>query len=191
VFEVDHPSTSEVKVAHIVRVLGAVPEHVRFVPLNFQDDSLEIGLKRAGFNALTRSLFILEGVSNYLTEEAVNTTLELISGMAEGTVLIFTYIDEEVLLKPNAFSGTHQVQRHIANLGEPWTFGLSPSRISEFFRTGGLCLDTDLSAGEYRSRYYADAIRIKGYEFYHVATAHVPHKLEYVRMERTPEALRV
>ena len=176
VFEVDHPNTSEAKAAHLVRALGTVPEHVRFVPLDFQDGSLETGLKRVGFNALSRSLFIWEGVSNYLTEEAVNTTLEFIAGMAEGTILIFTYVDEEVLRKPKEFAGGHEVQRHIAKLEEPWTFGLRPDRISEFFRERGLCLDSDFSASEYRRRYYAESARIEGYEFYHVTTAHVPNR---------------
>jgi methyltransferase (TIGR00027 family) len=184
-FEVDHPDTSGVKTVHLVKTLGALPGNVRFVPLNFQDDSLEAALRRAGFNALSRSLFIWEGVSNYLTEKAVNTTLEFIAGLAEGTSLVFTYVDEEVLRNPKQFAGGHEVQRLIAKLEEPWTFGLRPSRISEFFRDRGLCLDSDLSAREYRCRYYPDAEQMEGYEFYHVTTAHVPSRVDHFRTSYT------
>jgi methyltransferase (TIGR00027 family) len=173
-FEVDHPNTSEVKKAHIRGVFGRLPEHVKYVPVNFQRDSIREALEASGFTPYTRSLFVWEGVSNYLTEGSVRNTLEFIGGLVEGTALIFTYVDEAVLRNPKQFAGGDEVQRTFARLEEPWTFGLHPDHVSEFFQQCGLCLDSDLSAAEYRKRYYKAAIQIKGYEFYDVVTAHVP-----------------
>jgi methyltransferase (TIGR00027 family) len=186
-FEVDHPNTSAVKKAHIRRALGALPEHVKYVPVNFQRDALREALEAVGFDPLGRSLILWEGVSNYLTEDSVKATLAFIAGLAEGTVLIFTYVDEAVLHNPAQFAGGSEVQKAFARLEEPWTFGIRPDRASEFFRESGLCLDSDLSAAEYRKRCYATTARIRGYEFYHVVTAHVPNKAECFGGERALE----
>jgi methyltransferase (TIGR00027 family) len=186
-FEVDHPNTSAVKKAHIHRVLGALPEHVRYVAVDFRHDSLAESLETAGFNPVYRSLFIWEGVSNYLTENSVRSTLSFISNLAEGTALIFTYIDEAVLRNPLHFAGGSEVQRIIARLKEPWTFGIRPDRISEFLRECGLCVDGDLCAADYRKPYYQAAAEIKGYEFYHVVRAHVPNKAEFLSAEVASE----
>lgn len=142
--------------------------------MDFQTETLGQVLADAGFDARDRSLFLWEGVSNYLTEAAVRTTLSFIAGLTEGTELIFTYVDQSVIRNPSGFAGGREVQRTIAKLEEPWTFGIRPDSATEFLRECGLSLDSDLSAAEYRRLYYGRDNRIRGYEFYHVVTAHVP-----------------
>lgn len=188
-FEVDHPNTSRVKKAHIARVLRALPEHVKFVELNFQQDLLPESLQSAGFNPLQRSLFVWEGVSNYLTEGAVRSTLSFIGSLAQGTALVFTYVDRAVLENPEHFVGGSEVQKAFARLKEPWTFGIQPSRAADFLEECGLELNYDLSAAEYRSQYYKASARIKGYEFYHVVLAQVTKRAVYCGSNSAKEAL--
>jgi len=175
-FEIDHPNTSASKKARVRRMLGTLPEHVRYVAINFQQDALPQALEAAGFDPLMRSFVLWEGVSNYLTAESVDATLAFISGLAKGTQLVFTYVDESVLRDPAGFAGGGEVQRTITKLEEPWTFGIRPDDATDFFRKRGLRLDSDLSAAEYRKRYYGAGVRIRGYEFYHAVTAHVAAK---------------
>jgi len=182
-FEIDHPNTSVTKKARVLRSLGTLPEHVRYVPVDFQRESLRKALGESGFEPAVRSLFLWEGVSNYLTEEAVRATVLLISTLAPGTQLIFTYVDEAVIRNPSASIGGREVQRTFAKLQEPWTFGIRPDHAAVFFNECGLCLDSDLSAKEYRKLYYGAGARIKGCEFYHVATAHVPSDGERLSAE--------
>jgi methyltransferase (TIGR00027 family) len=186
-FEVDHPNTSAIKQALVLRSLGTLPEHVKFVSVDFQRESVRNALGEAGFDGLDRSLFIWEGVSNYLTEESVRSTLAFISSLIQGTQLIFTYVDEAVIRNPSASIGGREVQRTIAKLEEPWTFGIRPAHAVEFFRESGLCLDNDLSAPEYRRLYYGDRPRIQGYEFYHVVTAYVPPDEKQLHADPTAE----
>jgi methyltransferase (TIGR00027 family) len=188
-FEVDHPNTSAVKRTHVIRSLGSLPSHVKYVAVNFQHDSVQTALEDAGFDPSVRSLFLWEGVSNYLTEESVRQTLSFISSQAEGTQLIFTYVDEAVLSNPKSFAGGAEVQRKFAKLQEPWTFGIDPNQATAFFRKCGLSLDSDLSAAEYRRLYYGAEAEIKGYEFYHVVTAHVPSKAEWFAAQPPAEIL--
>jgi len=173
-FEVDHPSTSVIKRNHVNRALGTLPTSVKYVPVDFQCQSVQRALEESGFDATGRSLFLWEGVSNYLTEESVRATLSFLSGLSPGTQLVFTYVDEAVIRDPSAFRGGREVQGTFAKLDEPWTFGIRPDHAGVFFSECGLCLDSDLCAPEYRRLYYRDSERIKGYEFYHLVTAHVP-----------------
>jgi methyltransferase (TIGR00027 family) len=188
-FEVDHPNTSRVKKAHIARVLGALPEHVKYVAVDFQRDRLPDSLQSAGFNPLERSLFVWEGVSNYLTEDAVRSTLSYIGSLSQGTALVFTYVDRAVLDDPAHFIGGSEVQKAIVRLKEPWTFGIPPTRAAGFLEECGLELNYDLSAAEYRKQCYKNAAQIKGYEFYHVVLAHVPMRTAYCQPNKAQEAL--
>lgn len=172
-FEIDHPNTSAKKTALVGRLFGSPPAHVRYVPVDFQTERLGPVLADTGFDARDRSLFLWEGVSNYLTEETVRGTLSFIASLAEGTHLVFTYVDQSVIRNPCGFAGGREVQRTIAKLEEPWTFGIRPESATEFLRECGLSLDSDLSAAEYRRLYYGQDKRIRGYEFYHVVTARV------------------
>ena len=189
-FEVDHPNTSVVKRSHVNRGLGTLPTRVKYVPVDFERQSVQRALEDqdSGFDATSRALFLWEGVSNYLTEESVRATLLFLSGLSPGTQLIFTYVDEGVILDPSAFKGGREVQGTFAKLDEPWTFGIRPDRAGAFFSECGLCLDSDLSAPEYRRLYYRDCERIKGYEFYHLVTAHVPSSEDRLRAGQIAEA---
>jgi len=187
-FEVDHPNTSFIKRGYVIRSFGALPAHVRFVPVDFRREPVRQALQKAGFDSSSRTLVLWEGVSNYLTEESVRETLSFVSGLSPGTQLLFTYVDEAVIRNPSASIGGHEVQQTFARLQEPWTFGIRPDRASAFFLECGLCLDSDLSAGEYRKLYYGDGAPISGYEFYHVVTAQVPSDVKGPGANALPEA---
>ena len=176
-FEVDHPNTSAVKKVHIERAVGALPKHVTYVAVDFERDQVPESLKAAGFDGSRPSLFLWEGVSNYLSEGTVSSTLSFIGRLAPGTALAFTYVDRAVLHDPAGFAGGNEVQRTIARLKEPWTFGIQPNRARAFLQECGLELDSDLSAADYRRQYYENADRIRGYEFYHVIFGHVPTRI--------------
>ncbi|MCI0611603.1 SAM-dependent methyltransferase [bacterium] len=168
VYEVDHPSTSATK----QKIMGS--NHVRFVPVDFNSESLESKMKAAGYDSALRSVLIWEGVTNYLTESAVDATLRWCSQAASGSVVIFTYVDERVLKSPENFYGTKTLFEALKKAGEEWTFGIDPSCISDFLSQRGLLLTKDLGAAEYRQIYFGRAAnQMRGYEFYRIAVARV------------------
>ena len=75
VFEVDHPSTQELKVKRLERAFGAVPDHVVYVPVDFESELVEQKLLREGYDPGSRTFFIWEGVVSYLTPCAVDEML--------------------------------------------------------------------------------------------------------------------
>jgi methyltransferase (TIGR00027 family) len=171
VFEVDHPDTQ----ARKRRLLGAVASRVRFVPVDFDRDAVEAVLETAGYDHDRPTLFIWEGVTNYLTERAVDGTLRWCAQAAPSSRIVFTYVHRGVLDDPGSFFGTARLFAALAASGERWTFGLDPARVASFLVARGLQLDEDVGAEEYRRRCYgSSSTAMRGYEFYRIACAHVP-----------------
>jgi len=174
VFEDDHPDTQAIKRTTLARVLSTPPQHVRFVALDFNQQSLDSVIPAAGYRESARTFFLWEGVTNYLTEAAVDATLRWCSRAAPGSLMLFTYVHRDVLTRPGVFVGTGRLFATLAKSGEQLTFGLEPSELPEFLATRGLSLVSDVGAAEYRQRYFKDAARqMRGHEFYRVALARV------------------
>jgi methyltransferase (TIGR00027 family) len=174
VFEVDHPSTSAAKRSAVEAALGALPGHVRFVAIDFDTMRLPDAMDAAGFEPARRTIVVWEGVTNYLTEAAVDATLRWCAGLAAGSRVVFTYVDRRVIDVPAEFHGTAKLFATLAAADERWTFGLAPLRVPAFLAERGLVLDEDVGATDYRRRCLGEAAaRVRGYEFYHVAVAHV------------------
>ena len=138
VFEVDHPDTQATKRRALQRALPAPPEHVRFVASDFGKGDLEAALAAAGYRESARSFLLLEGVTNYLTEAAVDTTLRWCARAAPGSLLLFTYVHRDVLTRPGGFIGTQRLLASLAKAGERLTWGIEPERLPEFLAKRGL-----------------------------------------------------
>ena len=128
----------------------------------------------AGYRESARTFILWEGVTNYLTETAVDTTLRWCSRASPGSQLLFTYVHRDVLTRPSAFVGTQRLFASLEKVGEKLTFGIEPSKLPEFLAQRGLSLESDLGAAEYRELYFKDAARkMRGHEFYRVALARI------------------
>jgi methyltransferase (TIGR00027 family) len=91
VFEVDHPSTQRFKRSRSRRLPAPVAELI-YVSVDFGREALDERLIEAGFDAAAPTLFLWEGVTMYLTPEAVDETLTRLSRLAApGSMLATTY----------------------------------------------------------------------------------------------------
>ena len=173
VFEVDHPGTQAVK-RFVLRRTGTATTSVAFVPLDFETDDLAEALLDAGFSPDRPALFLWEGVTQYLSGDAVDATLSVIRHLAaDGSILVFTYVDRAVIpgeLKtfPEAGRWLRGVEKH----GEPWIFGITPAEAPAFLAERGFQLIDDVSTMQAAARYF-DPIgrRDHGSGLYHVVTA--------------------
>jgi methyltransferase (TIGR00027 family) len=175
VLEVDHPATSAAKRASLEGVLGSIPSNVRLVPVDLDSTPLRGAMTGAGYDATRRSLVIWEGVTNYLTDAAVDDTLRWCATAAPGSIVVFTYVHRRVLDAPQEFEGTGKLFATLDASGEGWTFGFEPSALAAFLAERGLVLEQDVGAADYRAACYGPAAsRMVGYEFYRIAVARVP-----------------
>ena len=175
ILEVDHPATLKRKVACLRRLLPRLPENVRFVPLDFDRQSLGETLGQAGLDRRRPALFVWEGVTNYLTAAAVESVLRFVAGCAPESRIVFTYVDRRALDGSATFAEAAPLLRDVERLGEPWTFGFDPAEIPCELERLGLRLERDAGAREYRAECFGkEAEGMKGYDFYHVVVATVP-----------------
>jgi methyltransferase (TIGR00027 family) len=175
IFEVDHPQTFATKRAQLAKFIEREPANLTFVQIDFNRQSLEDVLRQAGFDPSQRSIFLWEGVTNYLTAEAVTAVLRLVASCAAGTELIFTYVHRSALDHPATFPDAEKLLRSLKKIGEPWTFGLLPDEVAAFLQETGLRLRQDVGSCDYRAQFMGRRGRhMKGYEFYRVAVADVP-----------------
>jgi methyltransferase (TIGR00027 family) len=174
VFEVDFPSTQQAKQRALTRTLGALPPNVTFIPSDFNLRQLGPAMAATGYAPALPTVFLWEGVTNYLSEEAVDATLRWCARSAAGNTLIFTYINSDVLSSPERYVGADRLQATLAKVDERLTFGMDPDHMGDYVAQRGLDRQWDVGAAQYRQRYFGELARaMVGHEFYRVALTRV------------------
>ncbi|CAG1014738.1 Putative S-adenosyl-L-methionine-dependent methyltransferase [Anaerolineales bacterium] len=93
VFEVDHPASQASKKEKVKRIFGELPAHVTYVSIDFNLESLEQRLTESDYDKSLKTLFIWQGVTQYLMPEAVDSTLAFIARHSPaGSSVIFDYM---------------------------------------------------------------------------------------------------
>ena len=92
-----NPSTSTRKAAAVRRALGEQPASVRLVPLDFEHDDVLNVLAEHGYRPDSRTFFVWEAVTQYLSAEAVHATLERLRRATSGSRLVFTYVRRDFI----------------------------------------------------------------------------------------------
>jgi methyltransferase (TIGR00027 family) len=131
VFEVDLPVNIERKRAAVRHAIGAIPASVHLVPLDFERDDLIATLTGQGYRADARTFFIWEGVTQYLTEDAVRATLGELQGAATGSRLMFTHVRRDFIDGVNMYDAAILYKR-FRQRRQVWRFGLDPDEVSDF-----------------------------------------------------------
>jgi methyltransferase (TIGR00027 family) len=91
VFEVDHPSSQRAKRAILAEVRAPAVPSLVYVSVDFESETLSEGLRRAGFRRDLPTFFSWLGVTIYLDEAAIFSTLEFVRQCARGTEIVFEY----------------------------------------------------------------------------------------------------
>ena len=121
------------------------------------------------------SIFLWEGVTNYLTAATVDQTLATIRALSPaGGVLVFTYVHAGALDGSVHFPEARRWIKNVELSGEPWTFGLRSDELDAFLEPRGYSLVSDASTAEAGARWFPARGRWeRGSELYHVAIADI------------------
>lgn len=142
VYEVDHPSTQSEKRA---RFGGDHP--ARFLAWDFERDpltALPARLASLGHDPSRPTFTLWEGVTMYLTREAIAATLDAVRAYsAEGSALAFNYIDRGFIEHPGAL-GTLTATA-VRALGEPFRGGFTADEMRAMLAAHGFGVDDDRS----------------------------------------------
>jgi methyltransferase (TIGR00027 family) len=91
-FELDTFPTLQHKKELLQKSNIAIPQNVVFVPIDFTKDTFEEVFFRAGYDKNKKTLFLWEGVVEYLGPEAIDTTLRFIkTNSPAGSTVCFDY----------------------------------------------------------------------------------------------------
>ena len=131
VFEVDLPVNIGRKKAAVQRAIAVMPASVHLVPLDFERDDLITTLTGHGYRPDVRTFFIWEGVTQYLTEDAVRATLGALQAAPGGSRLVFTYVRRDFIDGVNMYDAAILYKR-FRQRQQVWRFGLDPDEVSEF-----------------------------------------------------------
>jgi len=155
VFEVDRPATQALKKQRVNDVLGGPPPNLTYVPIDFQHENLPDVLRRHGYDPAQRTFFILEGVTMYLPEEAVRSTLQFVAACPPGSGIVFDFVYRamiDMIAKidlANVPAAAKPFVERFLNLTrhEPWIFGLPVGTEREFLGELGLDLREAFTIG--------------------------------------------
>lgn len=159
VYEVDLPEIIDAKKAVLIRLFGKVPENVRFVPIDFDRQELGAALNKAGYSFESKSFFVWEGVTQYITEAAVGEVFEFLKHASRGSRLVFTYIRKDFIDGQKMYD-LDVLYRQTRLKKEFWQFGLQPDEVDGFLETYGWRELEQVGSEEYQQRYLQPVGRI-------------------------------
>ena len=154
VFEVDHPAPQARKKARLQQLFRTIPSHVTFVPIDFDRQALEDAMAATTFRTDTQTFFIWEGVTQYITAEAVDATFRCVScTAATGSKIVFTYIHRGIIDGSTRSDLDQKIVSAVQRFGMPWVFGLDPTEVSQYLAVRGLKLIEDVGASDHKAHY--------------------------------------
>ena len=165
VFEVDHPATQEWKRARLDEASISVPPEMTFAAVDFEHESLEEGLLRAGFDQHKPAFFSWLGVTPYLSRAAFDATMQFIASAASGSGVAFDYAVERRLLSPTQQLALDALSARVARAGEPFQLFFDPAALADDLVRLGFTNIEDLDSGQINVRYFAgrtDGLAVSG-----------------------------
>jgi methyltransferase (TIGR00027 family) len=155
VFELDDVATLKLKVARVKIALRSFPKNIVFVPIDFNREKLEERLFQSGYNKNLKTFFIWEGVTTYLTPEAVDQTLVFIArNSGPGSSVVFDYYFESVVDGTSDSTEARKLRESAARMGEPLLFGINSDRLESFLSSRGFDLAQHRKAESLKEMYF-------------------------------------
>ena len=155
VFEVDHPNTQSFKIQKIGEIFGSLPDHVVYVPVDFEKETLGQKLFDNGYDSSKKTLFIMEGLIMYIPPKAVaKTLLFIVENSGRGSQVIFDYYPESVVDGTCKLEIGTNIRNHVAEQGEPLQFGIKEDEIEDFLMQFGFSKIQNVTSEDYKKAYF-------------------------------------
>ena len=131
VWEVDQPVNIDAKRSGLEKVLGEVPAHVTLVSIDFDNEDLAAALASHAYAFDKKTFFVLEAVTQYLTEAGIEETFGFLSKAPAGSRLAFTYIRED-FINGTVLHGGEVMYKRMVLKDKCWIFGIDPEGMDDF-----------------------------------------------------------
>lgn len=156
VFELDHPSSQQDKRERLAALGFAEHPRIRFVAIDFEQETAGEALLRSGFDRGVPAFFNWLGVVTYLTPDAMFATLRSIRETAAiGTHVVFDYpIASHLLVREEDRVRSAEVSRSTAAVGEPRNSRHDPAALRAAVEAAGWQVVEDASPEILDARYF-------------------------------------
>jgi methyltransferase (TIGR00027 family) len=154
VFELDHPATQRDKRARLADAGIDEPSHLAFVAHDFEQGDMGQALAAAGLDVASRTFVLWLGVTPYLTEEAVFTTLSALARLPGGVEVVFDYANPpHAIDEPQTRDYHHAMAAKVAEQGEPFRCYLDTEDLHTRARALGFAEIEDLDRAALAERF--------------------------------------
>jgi methyltransferase (TIGR00027 family) len=151
IIEMDHRDTQDLKRANISAAGISVPGNVVFVDINFENKSLEEGLIRNGIRNDKPTFFSWLGVTMYLTEPAIDTTLQCMAKYPSGSEAVISFRQPSSVQS----SASSQLEERVSEAGEPFVSLFIPEDFKNKLLGAGFA-QVEFLTPEISARYFRD-----------------------------------
>jgi methyltransferase (TIGR00027 family) len=158
VFEVDFPSTQELKRDKLRAAGIAEPPNLTYVPLDFEHQTLAAGLADAAFDAARPAFYSWLGVVPYLTLPAFRATLDLIANMPSGSGVVFDYSLSDEELSPRLQAARKSLASRVAAAGEPFHLFFRSEQMENELRSAGFQRIEQFDSQDLNDRYFTNRV---------------------------------
>jgi methyltransferase (TIGR00027 family) len=155
IFEVDHPATQQWKCQRLSDGHISIPDNTTYVPVDFEKTTVTAALLEAGLNLTVPVFFSMLGVSQYLTEEALNGTLNMVRAMAPSSEIVFSFVLPDDALPHDEAALTRQFAQRFAAIGEPWLTRPVPDQLKMKLQKMGFSMVSHFSPDDANRAYFS------------------------------------
>jgi len=154
-FEVDHPSTQDIKITKLKNLFGALPSNVVYISADLISEDIFQKLVGKGYDPFKKTLFLMEGLLYYLPPLAVERMLSsIVKNSAKGSIILFDYLFKSVVDGSTPLEAGRNLQKGLAESEEPLKFGIEDGKIDEFLTNRGFSQIVNVAGREYREAYF-------------------------------------
>ncbi len=155
VFEIDSYHTQKAKSQQLNKRTIHIPKNNIYIPMDFEKEDLTTKIKESCFNPIEKTLYILEGLTMYLSQDTIDYIFHFIdSSSAPGSLIVFDYIHESVLKRKGKYYGESAIYRRVKKDNEQWTFGIISDEIKNFLIKHHLNLIEHLDSNDMENKYF-------------------------------------
>ena len=164
IFEVDQPEVQKRKLSRLPDKTTN-KENVTYINVDFNNQSLKEQLLNAGFDQNKSTIYTLEGVSQYITREALNSTLKELDALNQNSnsKIFISYVNKLLKDDPKAcfgsgYSNPEKAVNFITNgsakVGEPWISFYSAKEIESLLSQNNFTLIENKTLADLNSKYF-------------------------------------
>ena len=178
IFELDFPGTQKQKKDMLSKLFKTVPDHVTYVPIDFNSQPLKEVLEAEDYDYGKKTFFTWEGCANYLPKTVVNSVLEFAAkNSPAGSSIVFDYVTRSFAERDYSAYGAKRYAKAFERMGEPCLSGIEDGEVDTYLRERGLSVVSILGPADLEARYLRKLNgtlqgRLPG--FFRVAYAEVP-----------------